>query len=212
MLMNEKIVLIRKLHHLSQEAFAQELGVSRQAVSKWENASAQPDIQMLLKIADFADISLDELVREELNPFGDVSKFGEEKQITLDIEEYVGKRCDVIMTSMLHNVLRNVLIVGFYQHMVCFIKNERIGWFNMDKTQGILVKDEAVVNRINELTLGKCHIYTNKGDRFFGSASYLFCYLEKVEGNLLTVRNGKSLVKIHLKDVTVIKMREKITQ
>jgi DNA-binding transcriptional regulator YiaG len=36
MLLNEKIAIIRKMNNMSQEAFAEELGVSRQAVSKWE--------------------------------------------------------------------------------------------------------------------------------------------------------------------------------
>ncbi len=37
MLLNEKITMIRKMNHLTQEEFAEELNVSRQAVSKWEN-------------------------------------------------------------------------------------------------------------------------------------------------------------------------------
>ena len=36
MLLNEKITIIRKMNNLTQEGFAEELGVSRQAVSKWE--------------------------------------------------------------------------------------------------------------------------------------------------------------------------------
>ena len=35
MLLNEKISIIRKMNNLTQEGFAEELGVSRQAVSKW---------------------------------------------------------------------------------------------------------------------------------------------------------------------------------
>ena len=36
MLLNEKITIIRKMNNLTQKRFAEELGVSRQAVSKWE--------------------------------------------------------------------------------------------------------------------------------------------------------------------------------
>ena len=39
----EKIVTLRKGRGLSQEALAEQLGVSRQAVSRWEQGSAQPD-------------------------------------------------------------------------------------------------------------------------------------------------------------------------
>jgi len=62
MLLNEKISIIRKMNNLSQESFAEELGVSRQAISKWENGTSIPDVQMLLRIAEFYNITLDQLV------------------------------------------------------------------------------------------------------------------------------------------------------
>lgn len=43
MLLHEKISIVRKMNHLTQEEFAEELGVSRQAVSKWETGNATPD-------------------------------------------------------------------------------------------------------------------------------------------------------------------------
>ena len=46
---------------LSQDKLAQEFNVSVQAVSKWETGASMPDIMMLPKIADFFDISLDDL-------------------------------------------------------------------------------------------------------------------------------------------------------
>lgn len=65
MQLNEKIAVIRKGHKLSQEEFANQFCVSRQAVSKWENGNAVPDIKTLTQIADYSGISLDELVRED---------------------------------------------------------------------------------------------------------------------------------------------------
>ena len=44
MKLNEKILNIRKKEGYSQEALAEKLGVSRQAVSKWENGDADPEI------------------------------------------------------------------------------------------------------------------------------------------------------------------------
>lgn len=48
---------------LTQEELAEELFVSRQLVSRWENEKSYPDIIVLLKISDFFDLSLDELLR-----------------------------------------------------------------------------------------------------------------------------------------------------
>ena len=59
--MGEKIRSLRKNKNVSQEVLAQYLGVSFQAVSKWENGSALPDVAMIPAIASFFDVSTDEL-------------------------------------------------------------------------------------------------------------------------------------------------------
>lgn len=53
---------LRKKHGLSQEALADKLGVSRQAVSKWERSESSPDTDNLIQLADLYGISLDELL------------------------------------------------------------------------------------------------------------------------------------------------------
>ena len=60
------IKFIRKKHGLSQQGFADQLGVSRQSVAKWENAESSPDISKCVEIADRYDLSLDALIRMPL--------------------------------------------------------------------------------------------------------------------------------------------------
>ena len=60
---NERLMALRKKRGLSQEELGFELGVSRQTVSKWESGQSYPDFQRLVLLADYFDISLDELVR-----------------------------------------------------------------------------------------------------------------------------------------------------
>lgn len=55
----------RKMLHLTQEELAEKLGVSAQAVSKWENDISIPDISLLINLADLFETSLDELVRNK---------------------------------------------------------------------------------------------------------------------------------------------------
>lgn len=57
-----RLVQLRKSHHLSQEALAQKLGVSRQAVSKWERAEASPDTDNLILLSRLYGVSLDTLL------------------------------------------------------------------------------------------------------------------------------------------------------
>lgn len=58
-----RLVALRKGNHLSQEALAEKLGISRQAVSKWERAEASPDTDNLIALAKLYHVSLDELLR-----------------------------------------------------------------------------------------------------------------------------------------------------
>ena len=125
MLLNEKIAIIRKMNNMSQETFAEELGVSRQAVSKWETGSSVPDIQLLLRIADFYNITIDQLIRDEFDlPISQADserlEKAEAQADSFDIEKYLGKVCDVSMNSFNYSVIRNVKIIGIYKNMVCF--------------------------------------------------------------------------------------------
>lgn len=58
-----RLVQLRKSHHLSQEELAAKLGISRQAVSKWERAEASPDIDNLILLAQLYQVSLDDLLQ-----------------------------------------------------------------------------------------------------------------------------------------------------
>lgn len=60
-----RLVNLRKTNSLSQEALAEKLGISRQAVSKWERAEASPDTDNLIQLARLYGISLDELLKTE---------------------------------------------------------------------------------------------------------------------------------------------------
>lgn len=59
---NEQIVFLRKQKGLTQEELANALGVTNQAVSKWESAQCCPDIQLLPDLAKIFDVSVDELL------------------------------------------------------------------------------------------------------------------------------------------------------
>lgn len=63
-----RFVTLRKVNGLSQEALAEKLGISRQAVSKWERAEASPDTDNLILLAKIYNVSLDELLFSEEEP------------------------------------------------------------------------------------------------------------------------------------------------
>jgi len=64
-ILSERILALRKEKGLTQEALAQQLGVSFQAVSKWENEQSCPDIALLPLLAEVFEVSVDSLFGRE---------------------------------------------------------------------------------------------------------------------------------------------------
>jgi len=61
----EKLMTLRKKAGMSQEDLADRLGVSRQAISRWELGSTLPDAPNLLKLSDLFGVSIDYLLRDD---------------------------------------------------------------------------------------------------------------------------------------------------
>ena len=62
----EKLKQARIRAELTQEAVAKKIGVSRQSLSNWENDRTYPDLASVLKLSDLYDLSLDELLRDDM--------------------------------------------------------------------------------------------------------------------------------------------------
>ncbi len=61
---SEKLKEIRKSEGLSQEQLAEKIGVSRQAITKWETGKGLPDVENMMIIAEIFKTTLDELLRD----------------------------------------------------------------------------------------------------------------------------------------------------
>lgn len=120
----EKLKFIRKQAGMSQEQLAEKLGVSRQAITKWETDAGIPDIQNLMAISTLFDISIDEMLsnKKGVNKkteylFESVTeydidepkrydmKFGGAKQFILS--GYEGEKIRVRLTSNTLSTLQN---------------------------------------------------------------------------------------------------------
>ena len=66
MILADKITEERKRNGWSQEELAEKLGVSRQAVSKWESAGSVPDLQRIIQLADLFEVTTDYLLKDEI--------------------------------------------------------------------------------------------------------------------------------------------------
>jgi len=59
---NTMIKVLRTEQRLSQEQLAEQLNVTRQAVSNWETGKTQPDIETLTQLAEYFDVSVEQLI------------------------------------------------------------------------------------------------------------------------------------------------------
>lgn len=73
MILADKIITLRKKNGWSQEELAEKVGVSRQAISKWESAQSVPDLDKILRMSEIFGVTTDFLLKDEI-----------------EIEEYTG--------------------------------------------------------------------------------------------------------------------------
>ncbi len=66
MIFADKLIRLRKKSGWSQEELAEQMGVSRQSISKWEGAQSIPDLEKIIKLAKLFSVSTDYLLLDEL--------------------------------------------------------------------------------------------------------------------------------------------------
>ena len=64
-MLSEKIYTLRRKSGLSQEQLAEKIGVSRQAISKWEGGLSVPELDKLKALSEFFHVSIDELTSDQ---------------------------------------------------------------------------------------------------------------------------------------------------
>ena len=74
MKLSDKILTLRKRGGMSQEELAEKLNVSRQAVSRWELGSAQPDANNILQISKLFGVTADYLLNDDYDSDNDLPK------------------------------------------------------------------------------------------------------------------------------------------
>lgn len=66
-MISQNLYSLRKYNKLTQEEVAEKIGVSRQALAKWENGDTLPDIEKCTQLAELYGVSLDSLVNHNQN-------------------------------------------------------------------------------------------------------------------------------------------------
>ncbi len=105
---------LRSEKGITQEQLAEQLFISRQSVSSWENDRTQPDIEMLGKLSEVFEVSVEELI------------YGKKRNVTLETEKPNYNSTLIIVFSILGALLAGtglvLIFVTFWQKMPIFFK------------------------------------------------------------------------------------------
>lgn len=156
--LNEQIVFLRKEKGVTQENLAQILGVSNQAVSKWETGQCCPDIQLLPELANYFGVSVDELIGYK--------GIDTSKDIVLEtrtVIEELSHGEDFLFTLKLAYVLHAVILSKEMTNS----KTGNPGW-NTDDVIEHAGKGEWGISRVN---LPEFTSYMRMGSVFFSNNS-----------------------------------------
>ena len=93
LVLEKKLQILRKRNGLSQEGLAEKLGISRQAVSKWESGQSIPDLNKSIKLSELYNVTIDSLVKD--NDEFDVLENC--KKVKDDLEEFSRKKAQIIL-------------------------------------------------------------------------------------------------------------------
>ena len=88
MKLSEKIQFLRKEHGLTQEQLAEQCNVSRQAITKWESDIAIPETDKIIFLSRLFKVSIDELLKDELDIIGvkEVSSCGKSLVLIVTVD------------------------------------------------------------------------------------------------------------------------------
>ena len=138
-----RIAQLRKERNLTQDALSQKLGVSPQAVSKWETGIGCPDIALLPVIADAFGVTINDLFCDDMTPIGAV----EEENFSFPAEH------------------GNLKLVAELNNRACYADME-------GEIDGSVVRfddgSEANFEEMVVINRGKCNILLRSGKRRMG--------------------------------------------
>ena len=132
MTLGENIVRLRTKKNWSQGNLADELGVSRQSVSKWETDTSVPELDKLLKLSELFGVTLDELVcGEEMPKIESVPVSEHEKHRTIigPVLLCVGLVIMVLCLLLAGNLLVGLLVASPFIicGIICFVVKRHVG-------------------------------------------------------------------------------------
>ena len=147
MILADKITDLRKKNGWSQEELANQLGVSRQAVSKWESASSIPDLDKIVKMSTIFGVSTDYLLKDSLEEERATGEILECNTAEFGMDEKAIQMISMETANAYLDILRNASSKIALGVLLCILSTIMlIGLTGMsDKKAGQILSGEAAV-------------------------------------------------------------------
>ena len=142
-MISANLCFLRKIHHFSQEEIAERIGVSRQAVAKWETGETVPDLKNTLALAELYNVTLDDLVRHDPVKTGaTIPPKGKHLFGTVT----VGERGQIVIPKKARDVFNirpgdSLMVLGDEEQGIAMVKSETF----LALAKEIMAKGEAEI-------------------------------------------------------------------
>ena len=149
--LGNKIQEFRKLRKMTQEELAEKLGVTPQAVSKWETDNSYPDIDLLVEIADLFNCTVDELLGRKNN---ETKVLPEEMRKNINkmlLKVRITSNEDNEKTKVDVNLPVALILACYNQGKKIPVIEEKLNGMNIDLEEIIMLISNGVVGNLVEI-------------------------------------------------------------
>lgn len=172
----DKIIQIRKDNNLSQEEFAEILGVTRQSVSNWERNTCYPDIETLIIISNKFNISLDDLLKNDIKLVK-----------TIDKKIKINKLLKYLLIILLITSIITVIILNYkHKRDISNIKNDFI---NVKEDNVIMSIDKKNITNIDDVNK-----YTKKIDLYISDHDFDYEKEKPIVTDAEIIKNDENII------------------
>ncbi len=152
MTLGEKIQEQRKLKGLTQDELAEKLGVTAQAVSKWERGTSMPDVALLPEIANIFGITIDSLFSNEKEPEVQMVPVENRKKIDeMYLRVNVVDGGDKIKVNVPLSLLIVCLEVGIPVENMVSVGDAKVDMSKIDLKKIIDLAERGIIGKIVEI-------------------------------------------------------------
>jgi len=139
----------RKKKGITQDQLSEHIGVSSQAVSKWENDLSCPDITLLPQLADYFNITIDELLRGEKSQVVQVVSKEDRKDFNKKLLKiYVNsEQGDIVKVNLPLGLVKVAAEIGMQLPQISCNETLR----NIDLQAVLLMAEKGVIGKIVEI-------------------------------------------------------------